>query len=135
MREIKFKAIGITGEWVFGSFIHSKHFAGCPNEYRIHDLITGIESAIRLETVGQFTGFHDSKGNEIYEGDIISDKFETDEGLIVSRETVVWDSLTGSWMLDQRDKQDGSYLSSLYENLNDYEYTVMGNVTANVARP
>jgi hypothetical protein len=68
MRTIKFRAKAMTGEWVYGNFIHSKRFEGCFNEFRIHDQETGIEHDVFPETVGQFTGRFDKYGNEIYEG-------------------------------------------------------------------
>ena len=72
MREIKFKAKSVCGgAWVYGNFIHSKRFEGCPNEYRIHNQDTGIESDVWPETVCEFTGMVDRKGIEIYEHDIV----------------------------------------------------------------
>jgi uncharacterized phage protein (TIGR01671 family) len=71
MREIKFRAkeIGSDGEWRVGD-LHitatKPHIHSLSNKY-----------LIKIETIGQFTGLHDSIGREIYEGDIIKSSFGT----------------------------------------------------------
>jgi hypothetical protein len=72
-REIKFKAKALSGEWVIGNFIHSKRFEGCSNEFRIHELETGMEHDIIFDTLCQFTGIKDKggKGVDVFEGDKI----------------------------------------------------------------
>lgn len=79
----------------------------------------------------EFTGFLDSEGNEIYEGYILSDSIEDNGEIIESKETVYYDESLGAWMLDQSDKQDRTYGASLFENITDYEYKIIGNVFEN----
>lgn len=76
MREIKFRALdSLTGKWVrgnlmktgFGSYIIPQNFIS--NEMP--------QFPIDRFTVGQFTGLKDTKGVEIYEGDIIQINFDT----------------------------------------------------------
>ena len=70
MREIKFRGkdkIGNKG-WVFGDLVHNQKVTQTGLEPRT--MVAGYEVA--TETVGQFTGLLDEKGEEIYEGDIIS---------------------------------------------------------------
>lgn len=135
-----------TKEWVYGSLVNNMWTYSeltAMQGQSVCEIITGqydgdcwedvicdddcVVTVIN-ETVGQFTGLLDKNGNEIYEGDILSDEFQGDGGLIISREAVFFDAKLGTWMLDQSAKQDGSYASSLAANLEDFEYTVVGNV-------
>ena len=72
MREIKFRGRTPSGKWVYGDLhirtIHPHiHTEPCS------------KAIIDSDTVGQFTGFKDNTGKEIYEGDIV--KFMAHDGL------------------------------------------------------
>lgn len=65
-REIKFRAKDMSGEWVYGDLrLTSREPHIWTDPYTSH--------IINTETIGQYTGFKDNNGKEIYEGDIIRD--------------------------------------------------------------
>lgn len=81
--------------------------------------------------VMQLSPFKDTDGKKIYDGDIIGYWYDNDGKKELSAETVFFDEITGQWMLDQSSKQDRSYMTSLYAELNEYHYFVRGNIYEN----
>ena len=124
-RIIKFR--GFQKSWIYGGISIFQ------NEATIFDVNCIANSAYEVEinSVGQFTGYLDVNGKEIYEGDILGDWNEIDGKMEQSKQTVYFDEMLGQWMLDNSFKQDRSLSYSLFSELQDFEYEIIGNVYEN----
>ena len=119
MREIKFR--GYNGEkWLFGNLdidYKAKHACISDNRFWRHP--------VRFDTVGQFTGLCDCKGQNIYEGDVVAfgDFFrEHDVENEYWHGVVKWDPERARFVLDELDFD---------EDVCNDELLVIGNVHDN----
>lgn len=120
MREIKFRAKRIgNNEWVTGE----PHIQCCRPHIHTGEAKTCL---IDKETLGQFTGNRDSKGMDIYEGDIIqSVKYPT------CRHYIVYDEKEAAFMAvcTESDLDVVCHLTQSW--VDEYPKIVVGNVHDN----
>lgn len=87
MREIKFRGRNNFDEWIYGNFVMSNNIhPAIYFEVGSGSVKTIDWQSVVLESVGQFTGYKDKNQQDIYEGDIVSEK--TESGIFIYQ--VVW---------------------------------------------
>lgn len=122
-----------NSKWVFGSLVAGNKPCIVNGIIEANDEFMTIAqwAQVRPETIGRYTGFKDIKGVDIFEGDIIGDWTDTDEGLVQSKCQVFWCCKTGTWLIDQSLQQNKIDGVALWLELNDFKYEVIGNIHDN----
>lgn len=114
MREIKFRAKGVDGEWWYGSLSPSKTL----RHINLATFFTNLHTGVLLpETLSQYTSLKDKNGKEIYENDIIQFKYANYKKL--RRAEIKWGT-GGFWVV------------GWFRKIQDYdEFEVIGNIYEN----
>ncbi len=115
MREVKFRGKTGIGSWVYGDLTFSRY----GNPYI--GSLSKIWSGVKRNTVGQYTGMHDSNGEDIYEGDIVRTSDNDDELAVVE-----WDDEDLRFTVTH-----GNVVNGLGEEYYPREVEVVGNIYEN----
>lgn len=128
MREIKFRGRDTNGNWHYGDLLRYVRDsydmiipAGHANSDDLYDDVVCVD----YDTVGQYTGLLDYKGNEIFEGDILKKRDEL-AWRTVDRGVVFWHNSECRWCVKMRD----GLVFSLTSRKSD-TWRVIGNVHDN----
>ena len=116
-----------TGEWVYGYLIDEDVICQGITFDDYGDIIAYKPVQVFPETVGQWTGFLDEKGEEVYEGDILLTQIAGETYKV----EVFWNEELGCW--DMRDDEDLSYFD-IYRGLSPFQthdYEIIGNIHDN----
>lgn len=120
MRTIKFRGCEWNADNELLSFVYGKL---CDAD--VIRTIKGVDKVVHYKTVGQFTGLIDMAGNEVYEGDLLSDTEQ--EPMILP---VIYSDKYAIFCVDISYSKDGGSIEDIktcYEG----GFLVIGNIHEN----
>lgn len=132
MREIEFRGLNTSGEWVYGSYV--SYYEG---HHEIHCKIDPEDDfngyPVNGGTVGQYTGIKDCDGAKIFDGDILSSYHFTDNNRVdhFIEHIVAWSEKFNGWFALHKESMspdDGSVQLWVYMKGNKSTSKVIGNI-------
>jgi uncharacterized phage protein (TIGR01671 family) len=134
MRLIKFRGKKVDGgEWVFGDLIQVPE--NILNGFKTQILVfEGIESGDPLfeqydvipETVGQYTGYEDIEGKELYDGDFVKYQFLRYRKPVVVLTKIIW-QYNGFYI----ERNETKVIDSRALTLSHNQFSLAGNIHDN----
>lgn len=124
MREIKFRGFNTkNNQWLYGSHIlnRGKHFVA-PDEFA--DGKTWEDYEVEEESIGQYADNTDSKGDDLYEGDVIM----SGSGFYG---VIKWSKYGYFYIHTDGDKEDPLDYATLGYMLRQCDFKLIGNVFVN----
>lgn len=120
LRTIKFRGFNKKrGIWLYGNYILNRgaHFIA-PQEFA--DGKTWEDYEVEEESIGQYTDNTDSKGNDLYDGDVI-----TSGGGFYG--VIKWSKYGYFYIHSDGDKEDPLDYATLGYMLRQYDFKIIGN--------
>jgi uncharacterized phage protein (TIGR01671 family) len=127
MREIKFRGKRVdNGDWVYGCYLETQmsgayiigstmEAKGKKESIKMHDKLWQHE--VIPETVGQYTGWKDRNGVEIYEGGVVRADMDFGPGGYAEQiASIYWDEGVGGWQFNYFDKSTIEVIGNIHDN-------------------